>query len=111
MVSDVGAWWGACEGVREWVSESMGEMARERPLAGSEDIVAQQLSRVQVHDCLYYTVNWTFVEFTTEISPKQLSRVASHQRSKHICGFSTFSKPHERIMSQSRVGERRSKQA
>ncbi len=56
LVSDVGEWWGTCEGVREWVSESMGEMARERPLAGSEDIVAQQLSRVQVHDCLYYTV-------------------------------------------------------
>ena len=48
VVSDVGAWWGVCDGVREWLREAESLLADQRPLAGSVDIVEKQRNAIQV---------------------------------------------------------------
>ena len=48
MVSDVGVWWGVCDGVREWLREAELLLADQRPLAGSVDIVEKQRNAIQV---------------------------------------------------------------
>lgn len=47
VVGDVCAWWGGCEGVRQWVEEAVSVLAEERPLASSVDLVDAQNRRLE----------------------------------------------------------------